>query len=103
MDTTSGSRAPDVPVFALDELDEVRRMLRSLTPRQREVMLLIGDGARPSEVALELRVTRTTVSFHLRRIQQKVGLHSRRELVKAAMLLVRAAGDTEPHSAEGPS
>ena len=103
MNTRSDPPPPDVPRFGPDELEAVRRILRSLTPRQREVMLLIGDGARPSEVALELRVSRTTVSFHLRRIQQKLGLHSRRELVKAAILLVRAAGDTEPHSSEGPN
>ncbi len=89
--------------MGLDELEAARRMLRALTPRQRQVMLLIGDGARPAEVARDLRITRTTVSFHLGRIQQKLGLRSRRELVKAAMLMARVAGDIEPHPPEGPS
>lgn len=103
MNTTSDSPPPDDPLFRPDEMEAMRRTLRSLTPRQREIVLLIGDGAKLSEIARELGVTRTTVSFHVRRIVQKLGLHSRRELVKAAVLLARVVGDTEPHSPEGPS
>lgn len=103
MNTTSDSPPPDDPLFRPDELEAMRRTLRSLTPRQRQVVLLMGDGARLSEVARELRITRTTVSFHVRRIVQKLGLHSRRELVKAAVLLARIAADPEPRSPEGPA
>jgi len=103
MNTTSNSLPPDDPLFRPDELEAMRRTLRSLTARQRQVVLLMGDGARLSEVARELSITRTTVSFHVRRIVQKLGLHSRRELVKAAVLLARIAAGAEPRSPEGPA
>jgi DNA-binding NarL/FixJ family response regulator len=103
MNTPWSSPEPGVPLLKAEELDAMRRAFSSLTSRQRQVVMLLGDGARPAEVARELGVTRTTVSFHVRRIVQKLGLHSRRELAKAAVLLARAAGDTEPHPPEGPS
>ncbi len=75
--------------------------LRRLTPRQRQIVMLMGYGARPAEVARELHLSRTTISFHLTRIMRRLGLHSRRELVKHAVLLAASAEDSEPHSPDG--
>ncbi len=96
MSTPTGPRQPVGPLCGPDELEAARRMLRALTARQRQVVVPIGDGARPSEVADELHVTRTTISFHLRRIRERLGLRSHRELIKVAILLARVARETGP-------
>jgi peroxiredoxin len=46
----------DIPQNSPEELDALRRAWDSLTRRQREVVMLLGDGARPAEVAREWAV-----------------------------------------------
>ena len=61
--------------------------MRGLTPRDQEIMRLMGDGARPAEVAAELGISRVTVSLHLKQIRRRLGVHSARELVRYAVLV----------------
>jgi DNA-binding CsgD family transcriptional regulator len=49
----------------------------TLTPREREVLALVGDGMRNSEIAETLWVSPGTVRKHLENIYDKLGVHTR--------------------------
>ena len=51
-----------------------------MTPREREVLELIGEGMSNKAIAKELHISIHTVKSHLRNIMDKLTLHSRLEL-----------------------
>lgn len=53
-----------------------------LTPRQREIVAMVGAGMTVSEIAESVYVSPNTVKQHLKRIYGKLGVHSRAELVQ---------------------
>lgn len=55
----------------------------SLTPRERKVARLAGDGRSNREIAQELFVTERTVETHVRHALQKLDVSSRREIAGA--------------------
>src|SRR4051812_39817508 len=70
-----------------------RPVMRSLTPREIEVLELIAQGLTNSEVAQRLGVTVHAVKFHLASIYRKLGVGNRTE----------AAGFFYQHGIEAPS
>jgi len=56
-----------------------------LTPREREVLLLVANGASSKEIAARLGVSPRTVESHRARIMQKLGIHKAPELVRFAI------------------
>lgn len=56
-----------------------------LSPREREVLRLLGSGARTSEIATRLGVSAKTVSTYKARIQEKLELRNTAELVRYAV------------------
>jgi DNA-binding NarL/FixJ family response regulator len=52
-----------------------------LTPREREVLLLLVDGRTVSEIAAEIDLGLSTVSNHLRHIKDKLGVRTNAEIV----------------------
>lgn len=50
-----------------------------LTPREREVLGLIGRGLRNSDVAQDLDLAESTVASHIKSIYRKLGISSRAE------------------------
>jgi two-component system, NarL family, nitrate/nitrite response regulator NarL len=54
--------------------------LDSLTPREREVAHLVGNGASNKEIARQLNITEKTVKKHLTVIFRKLGVSSRLRL-----------------------
>jgi DNA-binding NarL/FixJ family response regulator len=57
------------------------RMLALLTPREREVMACLAEGAGRNQVAEQLNLTVNTVRTHLQNIMAKLGVHSALEAV----------------------
>jgi len=55
-----------------------------LTPRERQVLALMVEGARTREIAARLAVSAATVRNHVQRILRKLGVHSRRDAVVIA-------------------
>jgi len=55
-----------------------------LTPRQREVLELLGEGASTEAIAGMLHLSRETVRNHVRHILRALGAHSRLEAVAIA-------------------
>jgi len=58
---------------------------KELTPRQREVLHLLGEGRTMKETAHLLHVTPRTVAFHKYRIMEEFGLKSNSDLVRFAI------------------
>jgi two-component system response regulator NreC len=56
-----------------------------LTPREREVLILIAEGLTNAEIAEELVISPKTVDSHRENIMRKLNLHSRIDLVKYAI------------------
>lgn len=56
-----------------------------LTPREREVLTLIGDGLTNKEIAERLVISLSTVQTHYSHIVEKLGLNSRAEVIKYAI------------------
>jgi RNA polymerase sigma factor (sigma-70 family) len=64
---------------------EIRKSLTDLTPRQREVLQLVGEGKSTKEIASTLNVSVKTVEFHKARLMEQLDLHSTPALIKFAI------------------
>ncbi len=84
-------------------LDEFGRLARDgpakqpedeLTPRERDVLQLVAEGATNREVSAALFLSEHTVNFHMRNILHKLHLRNRAQAVAYAI----RSGLLEPHS-----
>jgi two-component system NarL family response regulator len=56
-----------------------------LASRERQVLALLADGKRSSDIGRELHISPATVEAHRRNIMRKLGLHTVAELTKYAI------------------
>jgi FixJ family two-component response regulator len=66
------------------EIRELRQCFEQLTPREREVMLLIVAGLLNKQVASTLDTTERTIKFHRSNIMKKMHVESLAGLVRMA-------------------
>lgn len=59
----------------------------SMTPREREVMVLVVTGRRNKEIAAEIGVSEVTVKAHRAQVMRKMGAASLAELIRMAETL----------------
>ncbi|MCS6897340.1 MAG: response regulator transcription factor [Nitrospira sp.] len=71
---------PDTPSTFL-----VKRSPSDLTPRQREVLQLVGEGKTTKEIATLLNISVKTVEFHKARLMEELDLHTTAELMRYAI------------------
>ena len=62
-------------------LDEIYKGLKTLTPREHEVLSQVVSGRRNREIASELGITIRTVKEHRGRVMEKMEANSLAELV----------------------
>lgn len=70
-------------------IDGVRTAYARLTPREREVLLLVSKGCRNQEIATELRVSLPTVKMHRANLMRKLSLDNVAQLVSFQHQCVR--------------
>jgi DNA-binding NarL/FixJ family response regulator len=64
---------------------KTEQSLNGLTPRQKDVLLLICDGLSGKEIAARLHVSPKTIDIHKMRITDHLGIHSTALLVRYAV------------------
>lgn len=93
--------APSVTRRLLDQFadlhapsPELISQLDELTPREREILTLVGTGLTNAEIAERLVVSPATAKTHVNRVMGKLAVHDRSQLVIAAYEggLVTASG-----------
>src|SRR5690606_1444634 len=84
-----GYLSPEVAGPLVRELQEPQRgsppPSSVLAPREREVLKLVAEGVRSTEIAARLGITLSTVETHRRNINRKLGLRTVAELTKYAL------------------
>jgi FixJ family two-component response regulator len=70
---------------ALAQHAKIRERMESLTPREREVLVLMTRGKPNKVMAAELGVSQRTVEIHRARVMEKSGAASLAQLVRMAM------------------
>jgi two-component system, LuxR family, response regulator FixJ len=70
---------------------EVLYRLESLTPRERQVMGLVVDGAANKVIAIDLNLSERTVEIHRAKVMEKMGARSVAHLVKLHLTLTDEA------------
>ena len=84
----SGPRlAADTQTFQLDRL----------TPRQREIVQLLGEGKSTSTISKELHISPWTVTFHRTRIRKTLGIDTEWGLMRYAMVVRMSEAETHRH------
>lgn len=74
-----------IKVVKMIAQDPASSPIPDLTERERDILRLIKDGLEDHEIATELSMQYNTVLYHTKNIQDKFGVHSRRELIVQAL------------------
>jgi len=77
--TDRGDAAP--PAGKLHLSKRVQTLVVRLSPRERHIVALMLDSARPAQIARGLELSIHTVRQHLKHILKKAGVHSQQELL----------------------
>ncbi len=88
----------DAPSAALARAGEVHPLVEALTPREREVLLLIARGYSNAEIAEAFVVSEGTVKTHVKRILAKLDVRDRTQ----AAVFAFDSGFVTPESASEP-
>jgi FixJ family two-component response regulator len=70
---------------SLDEKQEIIRRIKSLTPREHEIMDRMIAGQSNKVIAIELEISQRTVEIHRSRVMHKMGTHSLAHLVRMVL------------------
>ncbi|MFD2055474.1 response regulator transcription factor [Mesorhizobium calcicola] len=65
-------------------LSELQSLVRTLTPREREVMAFVATGLMNKQIAGEMQLSEITVKIHRGRLMKKMGARTLADLVKMA-------------------
>ncbi|MDO3722743.1 response regulator FixJ [Marinobacter sp. chi1] len=70
---------------SLDEKQEIIRRIKTLTPREHEIMDRMIAGQANKVIAIELEISQRTVEIHRSRVMHKMGTHSLAHLVRMVL------------------
>jgi NarL family two-component system response regulator LiaR len=74
------------------EIEELRRLVNTLTPREEEVLRFVSTGANNREISQKLFISELTVKMHLASIFRKLQVNDR---TKVAILALKAGLGTQ--------
>ncbi len=74
------------------DLEEIRRRVSTLTPREKEVFARVAEGHANKVVAIDLSISERTVEIHRSQVMQKTRARSLADLVKMKLRLDQADG-----------
>ena len=78
--------------FDVRKITKLRHRARQpLTTRERQIVLVLSEGATNREIGRRLRVTEGTVKVHLHHIYRKLGIPNRTALAVLATKAIAAA------------
>lgn len=90
--TVTGGQIYLTPLLQPEDLPSLRNgsekqvpKLKQLTPRQREILHLIGEGKSTKEIASFLSISVKTVEFHKSNIMETLALHTTAQLTRYAV------------------
>jgi RNA polymerase sigma factor (sigma-70 family) len=66
------------------DLEQLQISVEELTEREREIVILVGEGLSNDDIADRLAISRHTVKTHVNRAMTKLGAHDRAQLVVIA-------------------
>jgi DNA-binding NarL/FixJ family response regulator len=72
-------------VTAIDKTSEQLALIAKLTPRQREILILIAEGKSTKQIARGLNISVKTVESHRAQLTERVGIHDVAGLVRLAI------------------
>jgi DNA-binding NarL/FixJ family response regulator len=75
--------------------------LHRLTPRQEQIVLLLGDGRCPADIGRALHLSPSTITFHKHNIMRLLGVHSEAALLRYAVLLRSGTPADAPRTPPG--
>ena len=95
--------APETPCAPeeMAEIDQVSRVIGTLTPQQTTVLRLLGEGLLNKQIAYELSISESTVKAHVSAILKKLEVSSRMQAVLLAQrgALTQSSGATSGEEA----
>lgn len=74
-------------VRTASEADDVRALVATLTPREREVMMVVCRGLMNKQIAYELGISEVTVKIHRGNVMRKMQVRSVAELIRRTDLI----------------
>lgn len=82
-------------IHVLNSLPISDEPIRSLTEKERQVLILMSKGMSNKEIAKQLGLSLQTVKTHVSRILQKLKVHSRAEAARYTLAILRSSFDGE--------
>jgi DNA-binding NarL/FixJ family response regulator len=77
--------APAATPAQIPKPAQINGRFESLTEREREVLRLLSEGHRASDIARELVISPKTVATHIQRVLKKLDVHDRAQAVVLAL------------------
>lgn len=69
-----------------------------LSPREREILVLLADGRTQSQIATELVISPKTVATHIQHVLAKLGVHTRAQAVAKAYRIGLVEPEARAHA-----
>lgn len=73
--------APRIVAALLSKRREMDAQFESLTPREKEVLRMMAEGASSRDIASRLGISYATVRTHIRSLGSKLGVHSKLQAI----------------------
>jgi DNA-binding NarL/FixJ family response regulator len=72
---------PRIVAALLSKRREMDAQFESLTPREKEVLRMMAEGASSRDIASRLGISYATVRTHIRSLGSKLGVHSKLQAI----------------------